>query len=189
MPFPSQVTMDVTVKCSAWEQIPATSKRKATITLARAEEAWSINLPDIKYLIGTIASGSFIELETSDVFEKYFENKVPQGILAEGTCTCFIPKGGMAITYAYYDNIPCVITYYRGNSKNIRIYVSSNNGVNSKLTTFFGTANLGNNLQMIGLDTIKFFFTPLETTEEDQTTDAYPEVQVLANVAAIETVL
>ena len=159
VPFPSQVTLDATVKCNAWEQIPATSKRKDSITLGRTSgtDAWSISLSEIKYLIGTIASGSFIELETSDVFEKYFENKVPQGILSEATCTCIIPQGGTAITVNYYDNIPCVITYYRGNSKNIQIYVSSNNGVNSQLTTFFGTANITKDeLANIGLDARKF---------------------------------
>ena len=55
------------------------------------------------------------------------------------------------------------------------------------LQPFLGTANLTINLQMIGLDKIKFFFTPLEEAEEDQTTDAYPEAQVLANVAAFTT--
>ena len=157
---------------------------------------YAITFPEVKYPIGTIASGSFIEFETSEIFKKLYDNKIEQGIQTvigggKATCSCFIPKGGMAISGAYYDNIPCWITYYRGTSENIRVYVNNENGVNKKVKTFFGTANLNDEIKNIGIDPVKIALGHLQEAEEDMTAleNLFPNGQVLKDVARMESSL
>ena len=184
VPWPESMASDIVVTCAAWTEIPLSSKRTAKVTFSRndSDGHFSITLPKTYYNISTIASGTPIEFEMEEVFNTYFEGKVPQGIfLTQGTCTEFFPYKSTQMTGVIKSNTPCNFTYYKG--EGLRVY--PNDSANEKLKTFFGTCNLsGFEIKPIGVDAIKIIFTPLSETEEAKT-NPYPKVQMLSNVVTV----
>ena len=60
-----------------------------------------------------------------------------------------------------------------------------------KVKTFFGTANLDDEIKNIGIDPVKIALGHLQEAEEDMTTveDLFPNGQVLKDVARMESSL